>query len=84
MTNNSEYALSLGAQAKNASAWMAKAPSAIKSAALKKLAALLRANVDALQIENAKDLDRARSAGLAEPMVDRLKLTPKVIETCAR
>ena len=80
----SEYALSLGSQAKNASAFMAKAPSAIKSAALKKLAALLRANVEALQIENAKDLGRARSAGLAEPMVDRLKLTPKVLETCAQ
>jgi len=36
-----------------------------------------------LQVENAKDLARARAAGLAEPMVDRLKLTPKVIETCA-
>ena len=49
-----------------------------------RLAALLRANVDELQVENAKDLERARAAGLAEPMVDRLKLTPKVIETCAQ
>lgn len=73
----------LGQQAKTASALMAKAGAATKVRALRALATLLRANVDALQTENAKDLERARAAGLAEPMVDRLKLTPKVIETCA-
>ena len=73
----------LGAQAKAASARMAKASAAHKNQALHALAALLRDNVDALQVENAKDLARARATGLAEPMVDRLKLTPKVIETCA-
>ncbi len=74
----------LGLQAKQASALMAKAQAAIKNAALKKLAELLRANVDALQIDNAKDIERAVAAGLAAPMVDRLKLTPQVIETCAQ
>jgi len=74
----------LGAQAKAASAHMAKASAATKRHALRSLAALLRANVDALQVENARDLERARAAGLAEPMVDRLKLTPPVIETCAQ
>jgi glutamate-5-semialdehyde dehydrogenase len=73
----------LGQQAKAASALMAKAPAAVKLRALRGLAALLRAHVEPLQAENAKDLARARAAGLAEPMVDRLKLTPKVIETCA-
>jgi glutamate-5-semialdehyde dehydrogenase len=48
-----------------------------------RLAALLRANVAALQADNAKDIARAIKAGLSEPMVDRLKLTPKVLETCA-
>jgi glutamate-5-semialdehyde dehydrogenase len=48
------------------------------------LAALLRENTQALQADNARDLDRARAAGLAEPMVDRLKLSPKVLETCAQ
>ena len=74
----------LGLQAKQASALMAKAPAATKNAALRKLAQLLRANVDALQIDNAKDLARAVAAGLAAPMVDRLKLSPQVIETCAQ
>ena len=74
----------LGAQAKAASAHMAKASAAVKNTALRKLAALLRANIDALQIDNAKDLERAVAAGLDAPMVDRLKLTPKVLETCAQ
>ncbi len=81
--NTVELMNTLGQQAKVASALMAKAGAATKVKALRALAALLRANVDALQAENAKDLARARSAGLAEPMVDRLKLTPQVIETCA-
>ncbi|MBU3739777.1 MAG: glutamate-5-semialdehyde dehydrogenase [Rhodoferax sp.] len=73
----------LGQQAKAASALMAKASAARKVAALRALATLLRANVEPLQLDNARDLERARAAGLSEPMVDRLKLTPKVIETCA-
>jgi glutamate-5-semialdehyde dehydrogenase len=73
----------LGQQARAAAAGMARAGAAQKNAALRQLAALLRANVEALGRENEKDLARARQAGLAEPMVDRLKLTPKVIETVA-
>ncbi|HEY9096692.1 MAG TPA: glutamate-5-semialdehyde dehydrogenase [Hydrogenophaga sp.] len=82
-TNTTELMNTLGVQAKRASAQMAQASAATKAHALRSLAALLRASTDALQLENAKDLARARAAGLAEPMVDRLKLTPKVIETCA-
>ncbi len=80
----SEYTQALGLQAKTASALMAKAPAAIKNKALKALARLLRAQTGALQADNARDLERARAAGLAEPLVDRLKLTPQVLETCAQ
>jgi len=73
----------LGQQAKVASAAMAKASTAVKNSALKRLAVLLRENTEALQIDNAKDLARAQAAGLAAPMVDRLRLTPKVLATCA-
>ena len=73
----------LGQQAKVASAAMAKASTATKNRALKRLAALLRENTEALQIDNAKDLARAQAAGLSAPMVDRLRLTPKVLATCA-
>ena len=82
--NIAEYAQTLGFQAKTASALMAKAQSATKNIALLKLAALLRANVQTLQADNAKDIARAVAAGLAAPLVDRLKLTPQVIETCAQ
>jgi glutamate-5-semialdehyde dehydrogenase len=78
-----ELMQSLGAQAKRAAFEMARAPAAKKNAALRKLAELLRANAQALATGNAKDLERA-AEGLAAPMVDRLKLTPKVIETCAQ
>ena len=78
------YAHGLGAQAKAASALMAKASTASKNQALLRLAALLRQNTAALQVDNAKDLDRALAAGLAAPMVDRLRLSPKVLETCAQ
>ena len=54
-----------------------------KNVALRALARLLRENVQALQVDNAKDIARAVANGLAAPMVDRLKLTPKVLETCA-
>jgi glutamate-5-semialdehyde dehydrogenase len=83
-TNTTELMNTLGSQARAASALMAKASSATKPHALRSLAALLRANVDRLQVQNEKDLVRVRAAGLAEPMVDRLKLTPKVIEICAQ
>jgi glutamate-5-semialdehyde dehydrogenase len=82
--NITEYTQALGSQAKVASALMARAQAATKNRALRKLAELLRANVDALQIDNAKDIARAIAGGLAAPMVDRLKLTPQVIETCAQ
>ena len=79
-----QVAQALGAQAKAASALMAAASTARKNQALVRLADLLRENTAALQIENAKDLSRATAAGLAAPMVDRLRLTPKVLETCAQ
>jgi glutamate-5-semialdehyde dehydrogenase len=79
----SDLTQTLGRQARAAAALMAKAGTAKKNDALRRLAALLRANTAVLAQENEKDLVRAKAAGLAEPMVDRLKLTPKVIETVA-
>ena len=73
----------LGLRARQASRAMARAGTAARNQALRELARLLRANVQALQAPNQRDLARAREAGLAEPLVDRLKLTPKIIATCA-
>ncbi len=80
----SDYIATLGLQAKVASALMAKADAATKNVALKRLAQLLRDNTEALQHDNAKDIERALANGLSNPMVDRLRLTPKVLETCAQ
>lgn len=81
--NIAETMHSLGLQAREASARMASASAAEKVRALRALAGLLRASVQSLQADNAKDIARATAAGLAAPMVDRLKLTPKIIETLA-
>jgi glutamate-5-semialdehyde dehydrogenase len=82
--NIAEYTQTLGLQARAASAWMAKAQAVTKNKALRQLAALLRSNVEALQLDNARDIERALAAGLDAPMVDRLRLTPKIIETVAQ
>ena len=74
----------LGTQAKAAAALMAKAPADRKNQALRVLAHLLRTQGGALAAHNAQDIERAQAAGLAAPMVDRLRLTPQVLETCAQ
>src|SRR5690349_17460314 len=73
----------MGAAARAASARMMAAPTAAKNAALRALARRLRESGSALQAANARDLARAGSAGLAAPLLDRLKLTPRTIETAA-
>ena len=73
----------MGARAKAASAQVARAQAATKNAALASLATLLRHNTAQLAAANQQDLARAASTGLAGPMLDRLRLTPKDIETVA-
>ena len=84
MTELIQSTLQLGQQARIASAQMAKASAAQKSHVLRVLATLLRHNTQALQIDNAKDLVAAQQAGLSAPMMDRLRLTPAVLEICAQ
>ena len=74
----------LGTDAKAASAGMARACAAQKNQALKALAGLLRAQQAQLVQANERDLARARAAGLSGPMLDRLQLSPKAIETVAQ
>ena len=75
------YMARLGAAARAAATLMAAAPTAAKNSALRALAARLRAGVDKLQSANAIDLQQG--AGLAAPLLDRLKLTPAIIDTVA-
>jgi len=74
----------MGAAARAASALMAAAATAPKNAALLALAHLLRQKPKSLRDANERDVSAAVAAGLAAPLVDRLKLTDKIIETVAQ
>jgi glutamate-5-semialdehyde dehydrogenase len=73
----------MGGAARAASVKLAAAPTSAKNAALMALARLLRAETAALAQANQKDIAAAVAAGLAAPLVDRLRLTDKVIATVA-
>jgi len=77
------YMAHVGVAARAAATAMAAASTAARNAALTGLAARLRQQTAALQAANAIDLDAARAAGLAAPLVDRLKLDAKTIDTVA-
>jgi glutamate-5-semialdehyde dehydrogenase len=82
-TDIAAYMAHVGVAARAASRAMAAAPTAAKDAALLALARRLRANSAALQAANAKDVAAAEAAGLAAPMVDRLKLSAQALDTVA-
>jgi glutamate-5-semialdehyde dehydrogenase len=82
-TDIAAYMAHVGVAARAASRTMAAAPTAARDAALRALARRLRSGCAALQAANAKDVAAAQAAGLAAPMIDRLKLTPAILETVA-
>jgi glutamate-5-semialdehyde dehydrogenase len=82
-TDIAAYMAHVGVAARAASRALAAAPTAAKDAALRALARRLRANVAVLQAANARDVAAAQAAGLAAPMVDRLKLSAQALETVA-
>src|SRR6187431_2408782 len=73
----------MGMQARAASRALAASPVAARNAALRALARRLRESEAALREANAGDLATARDAGLAAPLVDRLKLDAAALETVA-
>jgi glutamate-5-semialdehyde dehydrogenase len=81
--NVAEHMQTMGLLAKTASAQLARASTAVKNRALVTLATLLRENLPVLVAANQQDLNRASAAGLAGPLLDRLKLTPQIVETVA-
>jgi len=74
----------LGAAARASATHMARASTAAKNTALLALARRLRASTASLQQANAQDLAGARERGLAEPLIDRLKLSPAILDTVAQ
>ena len=75
--------LAMGRRARAASVLMARSSSAARNSALRKLAVLLRAHFETLEAENRLDLVHAKAAKLDAPMLDRLLLTRKIIDTVA-
>src|SRR6187455_994228 len=73
----------MGAAARAASAGLAASPVARRNAALRALARRLRDGTTQLAAANRRDVDAAVAAGLDAPLVDRLKLDAKAIETVA-
>lgn len=82
-TDIAAYMAHVGVHARVAATEMARAATVARNTALLELARRLRSARAALEQANAQDVAAAQAAGLAAPMVDRLQLTPKVIETVA-
>ena len=73
----------LGQAARTAATRMAAAPTAAKNQALRALARRLHEHAPALRAANELDLAAARAAGLAGPLLDRLKLDEQALATVA-
>jgi len=76
-----KYVEQLGRKARQAAAQLAQTDGAARNQALRGCAQVIRDSKAAIQEANRKDLDAA--AGLSAAMVDRLRLSDKVVETMA-
>lgn len=77
------YMTQVGQRARQASRQMARASTAQKDQALKLIAAAILRDADAISAANQRDLDAARSGGLAESLLDRLSLSGPAIRSMA-
>jgi len=73
----------IGREARNATAAMSAAGSHVKNQALLKIAALLRDGRQQIKRANARDIERARQAGVQAALLDRLTLNDDLIEQMA-
>jgi glutamate-5-semialdehyde dehydrogenase len=83
MTDWNAYVLELGKSARSAGYELAALDDAKRSAAVRKMAEGLRANVKGLLEANAKDVDAAVKAEMAPALVARLKLDEKKVAAMA-
>ncbi|MFI0979341.1 glutamate-5-semialdehyde dehydrogenase [Streptomyces sp. NPDC021093] len=75
--------LAAASRAREAAAALAPLPRAAKDAALLAVADALLARTDEIVAANGEDVTRAREAGTAESVVDRLTLTPERVRAIA-
>ena len=73
----------IGSRARSASRAMARASSEQKNQALLHIAKLIRQKANEIQKVNSIDVERAKANGQDAAFVDRLTMTPKIIETMA-
>ena len=78
-----DYITRIGRQAREASRAMARAETARKNDALERLAQLLLEETDAIRQANDADIASARDEGLDDAFIDRLTITPSVLQTMA-
>jgi glutamate-5-semialdehyde dehydrogenase len=83
MEQITEYVGTIGRDAQRASRKLAALDGAVRTQALRKLAERIRAGRDALLSANAADVAAAEQAGLARPLIERLKLNDKRIAAMA-
>jgi glutamate-5-semialdehyde dehydrogenase len=83
MENIQASVIAIGRDARRASRQLAAVSGAVKIQALHRMAAGIRAGRDALLAANAADVAAAEQAGLARPLIERLKLTDKRITAMA-
>jgi glutamate-5-semialdehyde dehydrogenase len=82
-TDLRNYCLEMAQRARRAATELAATGGDVKNAWLKRSAELLRAGKAALEQANAQDIAAAPGFGLTAAQVDRLRLTPSVIESMA-
>ena len=76
--------LTLGKRARAAARELARADTATKDRALRAMAAEMRARTQAILAANALDVAKAKAAGSDAAFVDRLTLTPRLVEQMAQ
>jgi glutamate-5-semialdehyde dehydrogenase len=83
MDDLQSYVFKLGQSARNASQRLATVSGNVKTTVLRRIAAALRAQRQALLTANALDIQAARQADLAPALVARLELNDKRVESMA-
>lgn len=78
-----EEVYQIGKRAREAAYRLATLSSRVKNGALAQMASALEANVEAILVENQKDLEAAEAKGLSKAFLDRLLLNPARVEEMA-
>jgi len=83
MEDFGQYVLNLGKAARKAASQLASIRGDVKTAALKKMAASIRAGRETLLAANAEDVSAAQKAEMNPALVERLKLNDKRLAAMA-